>query len=306
MEKAPAFDLKRIQQEGNISEKMVENCGIPVSELKAIYDNFILYLPYCEKIRLEVLTTLNEELTGAVHSIRSRVKNPDHLIAKIIRSTYRNPSRYGTLNHKNYWKIVTDLIGIRIIILDKRDWRGVHNDLLRIFRNIPDRYCYGPNDIVQNYDRFEKEVMSARDITGSSYHAEMPVCYIATSDDRKLYSDPNLKVDNSKQHYRSLHYIIRYKNVYFEIQMRSLFEEGWLEFDHRMKYPNDQYNSKKQEYIGILSNLAIAADQLISFYEDGDFARPHEAHENAENIILSRHQESLEGRTLEEKLTRKF
>lgn len=270
------FDLQRIQKEMNISDRMVENCGITKDELKKIYDDYVAAQPFYERMRLEILSGLNEGVTGDVHSIRSRVKNPDHLIAKIIRSTYRNPARYRNLNASNYRKIVTDLIGIRIIILDKRDWRGVHNDLLTMYRNIPDRYCYRPMDIMDNFDEYTEEIAGETTYPGCAYHAEMPVCYIATSDDRKLYKDANLKLDNSRQHYRSLHYIIRYKKVYFEIQMRSLFEEGWLEFDHRMKYPNDQYNKKKQEYIGILSNLAIAADQLISFYEEGDFARENE------------------------------
>lgn len=65
--------------------------------------------------------------------------------------------------------------------------------------------------------------------------------------------------------------IIRYKDVYIEIQVRTLFEEGWLEFDHRIKYPYDMENSKKKEFADILNSLAQTADHLISFYDEKDF-----------------------------------
>lgn len=82
-------------------------------------------------------------------------------------------------------------------------------------------------------------------------------------DDRELYQDPYLHLDASRSHYRSIHYIIRYKDLYFEIQVRTLFEEGWLEFDHRIKYPYNQSNKKKQEFLAILNSIVTAADRLI-------------------------------------------
>lgn len=116
--------------------------------------------------------------------------------------------------------------------------------------------------------------------------------YITSDDDRELYKDNYLKVDNSKSHYRSIHYIIRYMNIYFEIQVRTLFEEGWLEFDHLIKYPYDQNNRKKQEYANILSGLAIAADSFISFYEEDDFQISSvDVREEEESIIVNQDDE---------------
>lgn len=265
------FDLTRIQETMNISAKSIANCPIPEEELCLIYEDYVNFIPALEKLRIEILGSLNEGMTGEVHSIRSRIKQPDHLIAKIIRGVYRNPVKYHLINAQNYKKIITDMIGVRIIILDKRDWRGVHQDLLRIYKNLPELYARRPIDILKNYDKYAEYAGSTGDGMGCGYHAERPVAYITSEDDRKLYKDDYMRQDNSKAHYRSLHYIIRCKEVYFEVQMRSLFEEGWLEFDHRMKYPNDQYNKRKQEYISILSNLAIAADQLISYCQESDF-----------------------------------
>lgn len=295
------FDLKRIQEKMNISERRIENCPLSEEKLKRIYDDYVTRLPELEKRRIEILGALSEGITGKVHSIRSRVKEPDHLIGKIIRGLYRNPVKYHMVNADNYWKLITDLIGLRIIILDKRDWREIHQDVLRLYRNIPERYVRRPKDILVNYDRYSEEVGAASSGPECGYHAERPVAFIASENDRKLYRDDVLRLDSSKEHYRSLHYIIRYKDVYFELQMRSLFEEGWLEFDHRMKYPNDQYNKKKQEYISILSNLAIAADQLISYYEEGDFVTENSADEERGNR-RSFGSETMDDPGLEEKM----
>ena len=289
------FDLGRIQETMNISDKSVSNCPISEEELHRIFDVYIRFLPVLEKLRIELLGELNEGMTGKVHSIRSRVKDPDHLIGKIIRGVYRNPVKYRMINASNYWKIITDLIGVRIIILDKRDWRDVHNDMLRMFVNLPERYARRPGDLLIFYDRYAEEIAEDGNTRECGYLAEQPVAYIAFADDRKLYQDEFLRLDNSKAHYRSLHYIVRYKSIYFEIQMRSLFEEGWLEFDHRMKYPNDQYNKRKQEYISILSNLANAADQLISYYREENFSNT-EAEDTDLSVNESSYPEEQEDR----------
>lgn len=265
------LDLKRIQREFNISEARIAELPIARSELNKIYRNFQTDKPQLEIIKSEILAKLNEKLSGQVHSIRCRIKDKDHLIEKIIRNIYDKPSKYQGLNADNYYKIITDLIGVRIIILDKRDWREVHNSLLQIFRNIPERYAETGKDIITQYDLYDKESNEAKKEFENGYHAERPNVYITSIDDRELYRDDYLKIDDSKTHYRSIHYIIRYKFIYFEIQVRTLFEEGWLEFDHRIKYPYDQHNKKKIAYAGVLNSLAVAADRLIAFYDEEDF-----------------------------------
>lgn len=265
------FDLQRIQKELNIRQKSIDNCPIEIAKLEEIYYCYQSRIPSLERIRTNILSVLNDDLKGKVHSIRCRIKDPDHLIEKIIRNANKNPGKYYCIDAGNYYKIITDLIGIRIIILDKRDWREVHHSLLQIFSNIPERYVVHPADILKNYDRYYDEATTCQKELENSYHAERPVVYITSEEDRRIYVDESLKIDTSKSHYRSIHYIIRYGITYVEIQMRTLFEEGWLEFDHRIKYPFDQNNKRKQEYAGVLSSLAIAADRLISFYEQLDF-----------------------------------
>lgn len=123
------------------------------------------------------------------------------------------PDKYDGINEENYFKIVTDLIGFRVIILDKRDWREIHQSLLDIFRNNPERYITKPREIVDNYDKYSEKIEKTVDKINFSYHAEKPNVYITSKDDRALYVDEYLNVDNSKTHYRSIHYVIRYVDM---------------------------------------------------------------------------------------------
>lgn len=300
------LDLQDIQRVFNISQKRMNkiyNNKLDL-ELKKIYRDYQSSIPKTlETVKSAVLAELNKQLVGKVHSIRCRIKDKDHLIEKIIRNFYDKPDKYQKINVDNYNKIITDLIGVRIIILNKRDWREIHESLLNIFRNIPERYAEQPEDIIANYDKYEKESKKKGHELENSYHAEKPVVYITSEDDRKIYQDSNLKVDNSKTHYRSIHYIVRYESVYFEIQVRTLFEEGWLEFDHRIKYPHDQDNKKKNEFVSILNSLAISADRLISLYDDMDFKQESGDEIDEEDALQQRvddgresHTETLEGK----------
>lgn len=266
------FDLKAIQNKFGILQRDIENCSVSEEELRGIYDHYKSSLiPKIEGYRAEILKILTEDLTGNIHSIRGRIKEPDHLIEKIIRNTKSNPKKYNGISVDNYYKIITDLIGFRVIILDKRDWKEIHHSLLDVFHGISEQYVNDPNCIADIYDKYEVKSDKLVDRINTCYHAEKPNVYITSNDDRYEYVDKDLKVDNSKTHYRSIHYVIRYGVVYFEVQVRTIFEEGWLEFDHRITYPYDLENKKKRKYIGMLNSLATAADQLIAFYEELDF-----------------------------------
>lgn len=55
-----------------------------------------------------------------VHSVRWRIKQPEHLMAKIIRKRNNGAEKYNKISVDNYQKIVTDLIGIRVLHLFKK------------------------------------------------------------------------------------------------------------------------------------------------------------------------------------------
>src|SRR5690606_29677137 len=56
------------------------------------------------------------------------------------------------------------------------------------------------------------------------------------------------------------------KNTYFaEIQVRTIFEEGWSEIDHTIRYPYDQENPIYGQFLMILNRLAGSADEMGTF-----------------------------------------
>lgn len=51
-----------------------------------------------------------------------------------------------------------------------------------------------------------------------------------------------------RKHYRAVHYIVVYRGVYIEIQIKTLFEEGWGEIDHSILYPRRKGNAMLTEF----------------------------------------------------------
>lgn len=76
------FDKKKIQKELGISSKKIQYCGLSESELREIYNEYTRNIPILQKVRADILSVLNEELADKVHSVRGRIKAPDHLIEK--------------------------------------------------------------------------------------------------------------------------------------------------------------------------------------------------------------------------------
>lgn len=83
----------------------------------------------------------------------------------------------------------------------------------------------------------------------------------------KIFQEKGCKISKEKP-YRSVHYLVRSqpsKEVYIaEIQVRTLFEEGWSAIDHEVIYPINK-NEMLQRYLSILNRLAGAADEMGSF-----------------------------------------
>lgn len=109
----------------NITEELFQSAGMSWDELCDIYNDFVLnkrkkYEDILEEFLDTYLKDMNkgkdedeDEERVKIHSIRSRVKNPEHLAAKIIRKKQENYNKYKNLDKSNYEKFVTDLIGIR-------------------------------------------------------------------------------------------------------------------------------------------------------------------------------------------------
>lgn len=210
-----------------ISKETFEKSQCDWEELIDIHDDFHSNekeLLVAGNLILERLRLIKE-----IHSLKIRIKNPEHLIEKIIRKKEENPERKITLD--SYSVEITDLIGARALHLFKDEWINIHNEIMKIWEN-----------------------------------HELPTAYIRTGDPEKDFKDNGCEIKPHDAGYRSVHYLIKSqptKKLYIaEVQVRTIFEEGWSEIDHRLRYPYDINNDLLNEYLQIFNRLAGSADEM--------------------------------------------
>lgn len=87
--------------------------------------------------------------TAGIHSYRYRTKGVMQLLEKVIRKKKESPEKFAALDHTNYYKFVTDLIGIRVFFLYREDWKSFHRYLTSRFENDPKLYI---QDRLKDFD----------------------------------------------------------------------------------------------------------------------------------------------------------
>lgn len=278
----------------HISDDLFQSAEMKWQDLMDIYHDFKKKQEKYEKIMnafddaylkpMSKKKNDNGEKEIKIHSIHSRIKEPEHLIAKIIRKKQENQKKYKELNKDNYEKFLTDLIGIRCLILFKSDWQSFHSYIISQFDDNKDNYIKNP---IRDFD----------EDSSHNYIAEPPKVHIRNGDSRKIYEEllpPDSVLDGKV--YRSVHYILKYQGVYLEIQVRTLFEEAWGEIDHAIVYPDYQEDRLLNEYTGLLNRLSGLADEMSDFFtslkvqkENNDFKK-----ETIENNIRNDMQKNVQ------------
>ena len=188
---------------------------------------------------------------AGIHSYRYRTKDPMHLLEKIMRKQKENPEKFAGINHTNFHKFITDLIGIRVFFLYREDWIHFHKYITSRFENNPEIY------VVDRLADFDEDV-------NHYYIAERPKVY-KRAGDSKIYDENEIEIITGGI-YRSLHYIIKYRGYYVEIQGRTLFEEGWSEIDHDIVYKEAQDDEMLRDYSRLLNRLSGLADEMSSYF----------------------------------------
>lgn len=247
-----------IFKEYRISEALFERADISWETLTKIYEDYEQerYIIYQETGKNLAAELFQDPKEWGLHSLYWRVKEPEHLIAKIIRKRTENYNKYRNINEENYWKIVRDLVGFRGLMVFKEDWAFVHDKILSKFSNAP--RCYiSDND----YTQFDK--------VPNNYLAEPVKAHIREGDNSAIYEQylgsPNIL---RKQNYRSVHYILKYENVCVELQLRTLFEDALSEMDHKIRYPLYATDEKLNRYAGIMNQLVGVVDEFGSYYRE--------------------------------------
>ena len=235
-----------------IEQEDFDAAGVSWEELTAIADHYATIEGKLREIGKDFVDKYLYDIEKAgIHSYRYRTKAPGHLLEKIIRKKKEQPEKFAQLGVDNYWKYVTDLIGIRVFFLYREDWIYFHKYITTVFENDPSIYV---KDRGRDFDEDPSHC----------YIAERPKVYRRNGDTR-IYDEKLIDI-KSDGIYRSLHYIIKYKGYYVEIQGRTLFEEGWSEIDHDIVYPYYQDDEMLSDFSTLLNRLAGMADEMSSYF----------------------------------------
>ncbi len=219
----------------NIPQSDFESTGLDwdmLLKIKADYENFKLELTPPANYLIEAFHNVK-----TIHSVRFRIKNPTHLIEKIIRKKIDEPERVIDLT--NYRTEITDLIGLRALHLFKEDWLSIHHF-----------------------------------ITGNWNLKEEPIAYYRSGDSPEyieVFKKYGCKVKEHPFGYRSVHYLVETspnKTTYIsEVQVRTIFEEGWSEIDHKIRYPYDKDNRLLSQFLVMFNRLSGNADEMGSYVQ---------------------------------------
>ena len=169
----------------------------------------------------------------AVHSVRARLKDLDHLRAKIKRK--RNGET--PINSQNVFERITDLAGVRVLHLYQNQFALIHSCI-------------------------QRKVLTQRDWV----LAEPPKAYTWDPESSAFFGSLGLKCDVKDSFYTSVHYLIRPRAdspLCCEVQVRTLFEEIWGEVDHTLNYPIASESENCREQLKVLAKVVGAGSRLL-------------------------------------------
>ena len=175
--------------------------------------------------------SLAMEVGSVVHSIKSRMKDPEHSRDKLSRKWDDGVE----INEENVFDIITDMAGVRVLHLYQDQFTLIHA-------------C-----IARQVDQ------------GDWYFHEAPRAYSWDPESSEFFSRLGLKPEIKPSLYTSIHYVLKPKadSVYCcELQVRTLFEEIWGEIDHSLNYPHPTNNIACKEQIRVLSKLVSTGTRL--------------------------------------------
>ncbi|KDR95538.1 GTP pyrophosphokinase [Peptoclostridium litorale DSM 5388] len=227
------MDMNLFLKKYNITDETFLQCGLSWEELMSIYKDYICKISELE-YTAEYLASILRKVPN-IHSVKFRVKDPEHLIEKIIRKKIKRP--HMSIDASNYPNLMTDLIGTRVIHLFKEDWEAI--------------------------DKFIR----------SRWHlAEKPQANFKKGDmgvPFENFISKGFDIRYREFGYRSIHYLVKIETggipLIAEIQLRTIFEEAWSEIDHHIRYPYNTENPIISNYLKILNQLSSTADDMASF-----------------------------------------
>lgn len=175
--------------------------------------------------------SLNTGHVPAIHSIKSRLKNSDHLRDKLNRKWDDNLE----VNGENIFQKITDLAGVRVLHLYQDQFPEIHAAVMR-------------------------------QVEAGDWHLhEPPKAYSWDPETLEFFAGLGLNPEIKPSYYTSIHYVLKPRidsEVRCELQVRTLFEEIWGEIDHALNYPHPTNKLACKEQIRVLSKLVSTGTRL--------------------------------------------
>lgn len=218
----------------SINEEKFKDTGIVWGDLESIFNDYTSCIGLLEHTGRTIADVLRTHPDA--HTVRMRIKEPEHLIEKLIRKKINDSGFSFSID--DYKTKITDLIGLRVLHLYKD--QAINLD-----------------DMIRNYWDLEETV----------------TIYIRQGDIEdgekvELEADGKFNVKKHSAGYRSWHYLIKSRLTkeltLAEIQVRTIFEEGWSEIDHQLRYPYYVGDQILTNQLLVLNRLAGSADEMVN------------------------------------------
>jgi putative GTP pyrophosphokinase len=173
------------------------------------------------------------------HSVRFRIKDPEHLRDKLLRK-YRAAKAEGrpfTITPDNLYEQINDLVGVRLLHLHTTQFESINTVLVSLL----------------NEELYEI--------------VEGPKAHSWDDEYREYYRSINVEAAANTRMYTSVHYVVRPGSRKImrtaEIQVRTLAEELWGEVDHSFNYPNASDTMAVREQIRVLARMTSSCTRLV-------------------------------------------
>lgn len=227
------FDMDGFLLKYPFTKDIMKESNITQENLKEIYEDYISCITSYENQANFIANILRS--SEKVHSVKSRLKEPERLIEKVIRKTEDRRQKYGRdfdFTVDNYKDEINDLIGIRVLHIFKDQWRDIHEFITSTWKVI--------------------------EITAN----------VRAGDNTEAFHELNIAVQERVSGYRSVHYLVEFyptnERVIAEIQVRTIFEEGYGEIDHSLRYSHKEIPEILKSNLMLFNRLVGSADEMAS------------------------------------------
>lgn len=188
--------------------------------------------------QVQVAIESTSALEPLIHSLKARLKDPEHLREKLLRKRAEHlaSGEAFPVNKENLFETINDLAGIRILHLFTRQIGDIDPLLRDLFSE-------------QKYELLEG-----------------PFARTWDDESREYFTGIGIRTEVSPTLYTSVHYVIGSASrtaMTCEIQVRTLMEEVWGEVDHAINYPVPTKQLSSREQIKVLARVTSSASRLV-------------------------------------------